>query len=205
MRKIYLSLLMLIPFLVLTGCQYTVSGTITDEDGHPLKGVEIQVLDGDAPLDLTPPFTRTSDANTTTYSDENGSYSATFETYSDSVDLEYKVRTFSEFRFVTSTILLNSSDIQENIEVQDTEETTHSYLRGRVINEEGQPLANAELTFNTFILTDGKTDSDGNYEIPLYQNERTLKVGKDGYQVLSMDINYTDDIDHILNFTLQSN
>ncbi len=181
---------------------YTVYGTVVDSQGIKLVGAEISFDSVRGTVGIFKDVNTSTETVEKILTDENGNYSATFFTTSNTVTLVCNYDAYRESRTASKSISFDTKKINADILIEDTPYTTHSYLRGKVTDTSGNPIANVTVGYS--IIDNEFTDENGEYKIALLQKEQTLIVEKyNDYKGLTLDMNYTDDVDHTQDFILE--
>ena len=197
MRKIFKSLLLLLPLLLLSAC-YEVEGYITNDNGEPVKdvGINLKQVDENG--------TEHGYVGDNVHTDAKGYYNISFSTDYPAVNIitYHSVGDDSNPQVSTTKLDLNdSSQYRVDIRIKESSPTTIEYkLTGLITDESGAPIKSASVTINEYFAV---SDENGSYSLPLLQNEQTVHVSKEGYTQLSKNINYTDAKAHTLNFQLE--
>jgi len=167
-----------IDFVFDLGDMYTVSGTVTDNNGNPISNAEVFFTSN---FDIFPPDSTFSERYfDRARTDENGNYSVQL------IEEEYIAGCliFSEDIFMPITIWYDGADNPEDATVitvnQDITGIDFSFdltfhnVSGRVADEDGNPVANAEVWLVSDIdpndpsrpyWTSGRTDESGEYNV----------------------------------------
>lgn len=167
-----------------------IKGNVTDEKGDPMEGASI-IVKG---------------TTTGTITDSNGNYELQVNNKNET--LSFLVPDFETVNVDLNgqniiDVQLKSNNSSKNGEVKVTTSGTKNFtlekegkyvVSGKVTNEKDEPVSGVSVV-DKGKMTGTNTDTNGNYEIKSERRIETLLFGKDGYEMVEINVNNRENLD----------
>ena len=167
-----------------------IKGNVTDEKGAPMEGASV-IVKG---------------TTTGTITDSNGNYELQVNNKNET--LSFLVPDFETVNVDLNgqniiDVQLKSNNSSKNGEVKVTTSGTKNFtlekvdkyiVSGKVTNEKDEPVSGVSVV-DKGKMTGTNTDTNGNYEIKSERRIETLLFGKDGYEMVEINVNNRENLD----------